>query len=41
MAVGLPESAVPPLPERPTQADIKQAADRLRRIIQSFESAAL
>ncbi len=39
--IGLPQSAVPQLPEDPTKDDISQAADKLRRIMLSFESAAL
>lgn len=41
MAVGLPKSAVPELPQSPTRKDIVEAAETLRRIMQSFESAAL
>jgi hypothetical protein len=40
-AIGLPASAVPKLPGKPTESDISQAADKLRQIMMSFESAAL
>lgn len=41
MALGLPKSAVPELPQCPTHQDVVEAAETLRRIMQSFESAAL
>lgn len=40
-ALGIPASAIPQLPERPTEADLRAVRERLAGIVASFLSAGL
>jgi hypothetical protein len=39
--LGIPASAIPPLPQQPTQADLLDTRERLQGVVASFLSAGL